>query len=328
MKRFGPMLAMLVGLSLFSSQQTTRAADTSTPSCVPYARRVGDAVILPAWCTVRMEHDDRRNRLQRLARAQGLANPPRFYDYVVSRADLGTALPGYPTDIPVLRVVFDERVFFDFDHDEIRPEAEEVLNVVAASLRKEPPDVALFVAGHTDAIGSDDYNIDLSLRRADSVSRALLRRGIGRSGVFRVAFGKTMPIATNDTDEGRQMNRRVEFLFAAKPEAAAIWLAKQAAETCYQGDPKAYEKCRTAITVAQEVTLATPELPPRGSAHVTDLPVHAVSAPHHKKAQTSLGGAKGHTAVATPEVSTAVPNSRRFAIDLGSKSIAIDVPRR
>lgn len=278
-------------------------------ACARAARRIGDVVVLPAWCTVDIENDDRKARLRRLS--EGQSHAPQFFEYVVPSNSLRAAVPDFPTDIPVLRVVFDEQVLFDFNKAEVRPEARKVIDLIAASLRREPPDVAVFIAGHTDAIGEDAYNIDLSRRRADAVAHALLDRGIGMSSIFRVAFGETMPMASNDSDDGRAQNRRVEFLFAAKPAAAAVWLAEQASSTCYAGDPRALERCRKAITVAEEVRVDTPSLATQSVAVALEQPRKpgvTIIAPGTKRAQLSP--------------------PRRYAIDLGTKSVSIDMPTR
>lgn len=67
------------------------------------------------------------------------------------------------------------------------------------------------VAGHTDSVGSDDLNMRLSQRRADTVARYLAGRGVNEQRLIPIGAGKTRPIASNDTEEGRAMNRRVEL---------------------------------------------------------------------------------------------------------------------
>ncbi len=287
-------------------------------ACMAAARRIGDTVVLPAWCTVDLENEDRKARLRRLSAGQ--ASPPQFFEYVVPRASLVETLPGFPIDVPVLRVVFDENVLFDFNHAEVRTDAADVIDIIAQSLRSEPPDVALFIAGHTDSVGSDDYNIELSKRRADAVAHALLDREIGMSSVFRVAFGETMPVASNETDAGRAQNRRVEFLFAAKPAAAAVWLAEQAANTCYEGDRQTWDRCRKAITVAEEIQRDTPILAPMaGRATLGSAKSGAVELNHGTAAGVDLGSK-------TVKLNARPP--RRFAIDLGRKAVSIDLPNR
>lgn len=185
--------------------------------------------VVPAADTVMLEHQDRMARLLRLARIGGIV-PPEFEQYFVPQSE--HHLSDYPLNMPVLRVIFRDQVFFDFNRDVLRPGAFEILSTIAASLRLEPPDVTVFVAGHTDAIGSNAYNLDLGLRRAKAVAVALTELGVNKAQVFLVSFGKAIPVASNDTEEGRAQNRRVEFLFAAQPAPIAAWLAHQPTVTC------------------------------------------------------------------------------------------------
>jgi hypothetical protein len=119
----------------------------------------------------------------------------------------------------VVRIVFDERVLFDFDQDVPRPEAAGVLDLVADNMRRDVPDAQLTLLGHTDAIGSDQFNEDLSMRRARNVFQALVNRGVNPAQLSTVAIGKNQPIASNETEEGRARNRRVEFLISASQDA-------------------------------------------------------------------------------------------------------------
>jgi outer membrane protein OmpA-like peptidoglycan-associated protein len=66
--------------------------------------------------------------------------------------------------------------------------------------------------GHTDAIGTDDYNMTLSQNRANAVQEYLVQQGVASGSLTSVGFGKANPVATNDTDAGRQQNRRVEMV--------------------------------------------------------------------------------------------------------------------
>jgi len=76
------------------------------------------------------------------------------------------------------------------------------------------PSLKLSVEGHTDSIGSDDYNQQLSEKRAASVREYLVQQGIASDSIVATGFGKTSPVATNDTPEGRQQNRRVELVLS------------------------------------------------------------------------------------------------------------------
>jgi len=76
------------------------------------------------------------------------------------------------------------------------------------------PSLHLSVEGHTDSIGSDDYNQQLSEKRAEAVRDYLIQQGISSDSVVASGFGKTAPVASNETPEGRQQNRRVELVLS------------------------------------------------------------------------------------------------------------------
>ena len=101
-------------------------------------------------------------------------------------------------------------VNFDFDKAEIRPDAAVILDEVISILSGKS-DVQVRVEGHTDATGPEAYNQGLSERRADSVRKFLMEKGIEEARLTSVGFGESNPIATNDTREGRALNRRVEL---------------------------------------------------------------------------------------------------------------------
>ena len=112
-----------------------------------------------------------------------------------------------------IEVTFASGLLFDFNSDRIRGEARRNLDVLAQSLDKYP-DSDLMIVGHTDAIGSEDYNQDLSIRRAESAARYLESAGVNTRIQTR-GRGETEPIASNETDEGRSRNRRVEVAIYA-----------------------------------------------------------------------------------------------------------------
>jgi uncharacterized membrane protein YgcG len=103
-------------------------------------------------------------------------------------------------------------IYFTFNSDVLRPESEPTLKEIADVLKKHS-DWKLGVDGHTDGIGSDDYNLDLSKRRAAAVRAALVTRyGIAGARLTTAGYGKTQPKDTNATLEGRAKNRRVELV--------------------------------------------------------------------------------------------------------------------
>ena len=101
-------------------------------------------------------------------------------------------------------------IFFDFDKTTLRPESITELNLVVDFL-KSNPSVKVEIAGHTDSKGSNNYNINLSDGRAGSVRSYLLENWIEPERVTSKGYGEEVPVETNETDEGRQKNRRVEF---------------------------------------------------------------------------------------------------------------------
>jgi outer membrane protein OmpA-like peptidoglycan-associated protein len=102
-------------------------------------------------------------------------------------------------------------VFFDFDKATLQPASYPELNR-AVALMKANPIMRVEIAGFTDAQGTDSYNKDLSQRRANAVREYLVRQGVEASRLTAVGYGEENPVASNDTEEGRADNRRVEFV--------------------------------------------------------------------------------------------------------------------
>lgn len=101
-------------------------------------------------------------------------------------------------------------VNFESNEAELTLNAEAILDGVAAALQA-APDIQFEIGGHTDSTGSDGYNQQLSERRAQSVMQYLGEHGVDASRMSAVGYGETEPIADNDSDEGRELNRRVEL---------------------------------------------------------------------------------------------------------------------
>lgn len=101
-------------------------------------------------------------------------------------------------------------IFFAFDKFTLFDESKPELNYVA-NILKENEKVMVEIAGHTDSKGSDVYNLKLSQNRANTVTQFLLNQGIAKERLKVVGYGETTPTETNETDEGRAKNRRVEF---------------------------------------------------------------------------------------------------------------------
>ena len=108
-----------------------------------------------------------------------------------------------------------KNIYFEFDKDELMPRSFVELNKLLKIMR-ENPKLVIEIMGHTDALGDDVYNLDLSRRRALAVVNFLLENKINKSRLRSHGEGETKPIASNDTDEGRAQNRRVEFVVVRK----------------------------------------------------------------------------------------------------------------
>jgi outer membrane protein OmpA-like peptidoglycan-associated protein len=113
-----------------------------------------------------------------------------------------------------IEVTFASGLLFAFDSDQILPTAGTNLAELAKSLNKYP-DSQLLIVGHTDNVGDNSYNQSLSERRSNSAATYLATQGVARTRLTASGKGESEPVATNDTDAGRQQNRRVEVAIYA-----------------------------------------------------------------------------------------------------------------
>ena len=124
-------------------------------------------------------------------------------------AGVGVDASGCPKEGETLLRI--QGVNFAFDSAKLTPESEQVLDQAVQELR-DAPSVSVRVEGHTDSIGSEAYNLQLSQRRAEAVVDYLVSQGIESTRLEPVGMGEGNPIASNDTEEGRYQNRRVDFI--------------------------------------------------------------------------------------------------------------------
>jgi outer membrane protein OmpA-like peptidoglycan-associated protein len=99
---------------------------------------------------------------------------------------------------------------FEFNKAVIKPESEAVL-IQAYNSLKDHPEIEVEISGHADAIGSNEANQILSGKRAESVRQWMINKGIAANRLTAIGYGETRPVASNDTEEGRALNRRIEF---------------------------------------------------------------------------------------------------------------------
>jgi len=119
-----------------------------------------------------------------------------------------------------IQVTFASGLLYDFDSDAIRPDAAQNLQSLALSLKKYST-TDLLIVGHTDALGSTEYNQDLSTRRANSASRYLTTQSVGTNRMHTSGRGELESLASNQTEAGRQKNRRIEVAIYAGEKARA-----------------------------------------------------------------------------------------------------------
>lgn len=135
-------------------------------------------------------------------------------DGVVDRLDQCPGTPaGAKVDARGCEIVITLKgVNFEFDSDRLTPESTAILDQ-AVSVLKQRPNAAVEVQGHTDARGTDAYNLKLSERRARAVQDYLVRGGVQAGVLSARGYGEAEPVASNDTEEGRAQNRRVDLKF-------------------------------------------------------------------------------------------------------------------
>ncbi len=107
-------------------------------------------------------------------------------------------------------IVIHQQIFFEFNRAVIQPQSFHILDTVAQVLR-DFPDITIEVQGHTDSRGNDAFNMRLSQQRSDAVRQYLINQGIASQRLTARGYGETSPIESNATNDGRAMNRRVEF---------------------------------------------------------------------------------------------------------------------
>jgi outer membrane protein OmpA-like peptidoglycan-associated protein len=113
-----------------------------------------------------------------------------------------------------IKITFDSGLLFDIDKSDLRPQALTNIAGLSKTLNKYP-DTDIVVEGDTDNTGTSDHNLSLSDRRAKAVSNHMVSLGVSGSRISDIGLGETNPVASNDTDSGRQQNRRVEVAIFA-----------------------------------------------------------------------------------------------------------------
>jgi outer membrane protein OmpA-like peptidoglycan-associated protein len=127
-----------------------------------------------------------------------------------------------------IRITFDSGILFDVNKSDLKPISQQNITKLAETLRKYE-DTNVLIEGHTDATGTEDYNLELSRRRAQSVANFLSSLNVSPTRFTIMGYGESQPITSNDTADGRAANRRVEIGIMANDKL------KKAAEEKAQG---------------------------------------------------------------------------------------------
>ena len=160
------------------------------------------------------------------------------FKYVVIDLPAGT-VPGNDFSIPVSHIRYDTTVLFAFDQFTLQPNADPIIRDLAQVILRDAALRSLLIVGHTDSIGTDDYNVALSKRRAFKVAQSLQAAGVNGKYIGIIPMGKEQPVATNGTDEGRALNRRVEFFISDIPEATEKAVQLIPFNPCFRNDQNA-----------------------------------------------------------------------------------------
>lgn len=120
-----------------------------------------------------------------------------------------------------IKITFESGILFDVNKAQLKPAAEKNLTDLAGILNKYP-DTKILIEGHTDSTGSEDYNLELSRRRAQSVANFIAGLQVDPTRFTIMGYGETQPVASNETTEGRQLNRRVDIAIYANDKLKKV----------------------------------------------------------------------------------------------------------
>ena len=121
-------------------------------------------------------------------------------------------------DETVVMISVSDKLLFNSGSYRVSNKANSLLERLAAVINSEPA-IEVMIEGHTDDRGADDFNLDLSQRRAEAVKKFLVDQGISADRLIAKGFGSTRPILPNTSNRNRALNRRVEFNIVEQPKA-------------------------------------------------------------------------------------------------------------
>ena len=129
----------------------------------------------------------------------------------------GALTQGAAAGVSQSKITLQADTLYDFNKSDLKPEGKATLDKIAADLKKIKLEVIIAV-GNTDSVGTDAYNMALGQRRAQSVKTSLVSKGIDGSRIYTESKGKSNPVASNATAEGRAKNRRTDIEVVGTPK--------------------------------------------------------------------------------------------------------------
>ena len=214
MLKTGALAALTVTLLGGCASYTGQTNDPNDPNRTRTGALIGAGIGAVAGLLSGSDATERRQRALVGAGIGGLAGGSIGAYQDRQEAELRRQTAGTGIDVSrdgdVIKLNLPDGVTFDFGKAELKPQFYTALNNVASTLR-EYNQTIVEVSGHTDSIGSEAVNQRLSEQRAASVGNYLIGQGLQRERFEIVGMGKCYPVASNDTDAGRALNRRVEI---------------------------------------------------------------------------------------------------------------------
>jgi large repetitive protein len=133
---------------------------------------------------------------------------------VYNNVDDGDGCPDESMRVRIVkeRIEINEKIYFDTGESTIRSESDDLIDEISSVILAHPEITRLRIEGHTDDVGSDVANLELSQSRAEAVKEALSERGVDAGRLDAAGFGELRPVELNETEEGKEKNRRVEFI--------------------------------------------------------------------------------------------------------------------
>jgi len=175
-------------------------------------QKIGGEILFDRGLTMKASHEDREFWVEVWASDDGSDYRLTIVERTVMEQEVTADPEAMAGEILKQGHVAVYGIYFDFDSASIKPESESALKAVADLLAMKP-DLSVYIVGHTDMTGKLDYNLELSRKRAEAVVRYLIDRyGLASNRLRSQGVGPLCPVATNATDAGRKLNRRVELV--------------------------------------------------------------------------------------------------------------------